>query len=65
MKCICGYKHGWIWINDEHIEVKGEHGEFRQSHLELPLTQGDYYSSYISMKTIYICPQCGTLRVEL
>lgn len=56
MKCpYCEYEYGWCWVNDDYIEVGGEHGEF----YELPV-EFKRYDRYTSQtRTLYACPSCS------
>jgi hypothetical protein len=64
MKCICGYEHQSGYNEDTGNWEYNLIGDkpFIQSELKI-LYQDHYYDQKI--KTIFICPKCGTLKIYL
>lgn len=50
MKCICGYEYIFDYENQK--VVKGE--RFFQ-----------FYLSFPTMEYLYVCPECGTVKMDL
>jgi acetone carboxylase gamma subunit len=60
MKCVCGYEYSDDYDeNGEQILIGDE--EFLISKFELPYNQ---YED-IKIETVFICPKCGTLKVDI
>jgi len=62
MKCVCGYDE-YEYNNDGEIINKKK--EFIRSDMKIPFeTDGNYYRQN-KIETVYICPECGTLKISL
>jgi len=61
MKCACGYEdHQYNELGER---IKGI--EFIQAELKVSFeTDGNYYRQ-VKSETVYICPECGTLKISL
>lgn len=71
MKCQCGYEYVSDWSLEDILEdnpsfVNGKN-EFIPSKNEIQFMfhDGDCYSDGYMNKTIYACPECGTLKIEV
>ena len=60
MKCLCGYEYDFDFIDGEKVIIKGDE-DFLQSKTYVVVET--FYQ--ISTKAIFVCPKCGTLRVDL
>lgn len=70
--CICGYKYkrdDWGRDNNGNIKYYPDAGEEKFIRSELKITinkkQGEWDCDRISIKEVYICPKCGTLKIDL
>jgi hypothetical protein len=52
MKCNCGY--------DDTIGIE----PFIRTELKVTYKSDDPYRDYFCSKTVYICPNCGTLKIN-
>jgi len=56
MECPnCQYRNGWDWIDDEHVETKGEHGEFYTLPIKLERTENMFDTE---TARVFGCPNC-------
>lgn len=68
MKCICGYEYEYDYR--ERQVVKGDKS-FIQLILSNKITVSylsdyrDYYSDGFSETTLYACPKCGTVKIDI
>lgn len=67
MKCACGYEYEESY-DKEHkcmIPIKGDES-FLLSELNITYnyTEGSYYKT-LESRTVYICPECGTLKIDI
>ena len=61
MKCNCGFEEKW---NAEKAVFEGGY-QFIPSELKLSYeTDGNYYRN-MNSAVVYICPKCGTLKINL
>ena len=64
MKCTCGYESVIKYENFEKIVTKGDE-EFMRTKFEISYdSENDYYSD-LKSSPVYICPKCGTLKIDL
>lgn len=71
MKCICGYYHLEDWkIENEDIvfqdELRKNNGteKFKEIYGTFLIKGSDYYETKHEI-SIYACPKCGTLKIEI
>lgn len=67
MKCVCGYEHE-SGIDDNGVWQKNLIGDesFVVSETELKFNLSIRESVYSNVyKKIYVCPKCGTLKIDL
>ena len=64
IKCNCGYEYGSKYNNDGDKILIGDK-EFIYSDLKIPYQKEGDWPRCIEMKTIIICPKCGTLKINL
>ena len=74
MKCLCGYERisEWSeWEFEQAIEqnpdfVNGEEAFIESnSSMNFQMRESDYSSDGSSNCTIYACPKCGTLKIDI
>lgn len=68
MKCACGYECEISWENKyrEFVKVKGDE-EFIETKIQCYINP-DWalgYSSRTEERTVYACPKCGTLKINI
>lgn len=56
MECVCGYNV------DYNIECDKD---FIQSELKVSFEKDGNYHKIITSETVYICPECGTLKINI
>lgn len=77
MKCICGYEHGYVNVDDPEKgltceKIEGEYGGFRSISITTVATDDQceikadreiylYGKAHVDM---YACPKCGTVKIE-
>ena len=61
MKCpYCDYQNGYEWDGDDHVEHKGEHGDFYHASNEVTMVRNE--NSLVKVKDTAIlhgCPSCN------
>ena len=69
MKCVCGYKSGMSWepiegdeSNTELVEIKGDKDDFICTRLNVTYEKRNFN---LTSQDVYICPKCGTLKINL
>lgn len=73
MRCLCGYAHygNDSWGLEQELE---KHPEFvdgdkefisTNSSMNFKMDEGDYYGNGYENKTIFACPECGTLKIDI
>lgn len=78
MKCICGYEHGYVNVDDPENgltceKIEGEYGGFLS--IEVRTTKSDeqcdikadrpVYHYGTTVVYMYACPKCGTVKIDL
>lgn len=62
MKCpYCKYKHGYEWEKDEHVDVKGEKGNFYS--FPIKIERDERWET--DQETVYGCPKCGIIFIDV
>ena len=64
MTCVCGYETiGGYYSDDKDcwIPEDGDHGLFLKSKLDIVILRDDILIDY----DLYICPKCGTLKINI
>lgn len=64
MKCVCGYEYDYNFIDGEKVVITGDK-PFINSGLWAVFEIDDDYYPTVTRETIYICPKCGTLKIEV
>jgi len=74
MKCVCGYEKITDWDTyelksklEEFPDFKNGDEDFKMSNstINFQLREIDYYENGESNETIYACPKCGTLKIDI
>lgn len=78
MKCICGYEHGYVNVDDPEKgltceKIEGEYGGFRsievrttdsEEHCDIRADRPVYHYGMTEVD-MYACPKCGTVKIDL
>lgn len=67
MKCVCGYEEKFIYPDPEHPESKCIDNEpFYRADLTVTFDkqQGQWDCRRFVNKEVFICPACGTLKIN-
>lgn len=65
MKCVCGYERLERWQTDDGVAV-GNKKFINLDFGRYPVMQLDDDYGYASIQpTVYACPKCGTLKIDL
>ena len=69
MKCVCGYECVVIVEDccDFNPQFEVGNREFFKANLTLTINekQGDWDHDRLVFKDVYVCPKCGTLKVDI
>lgn len=67
MKCVCGYEYDYIYENESEEAIVGDNGDepFINSGLYAVFETEYGRISMTKKETVYICPKCGTLKIEV
>lgn len=64
MKCPhCEYQHGGGWVQDEYQRVERYKGDFYK--MPSNAYRNIHYEDRYECKTVYACPSCGKLFIDL
>lgn len=65
MKCICGYEHEEEFDNeDRYYKTINGDDKFKEICGTFLIEDDDYYKLKREV-SIYACPKCGTLKIEI
>ena len=66
MKCLCGYKHDEYNHDTDELESNGVKGFIAIKNIiptiRKDINYGIYHYQHV---TIYACPECGTLKIDV
>jgi hypothetical protein len=67
MKCNCGYEYEEGTRQDGTWGILIGHHEFKKSTLTITYNneQGEWDCDRLVNKIVYICPKCGTLKIDI
>jgi hypothetical protein len=63
MKCVCGYED--FIYNEDESEIIKFNEDFIQSELKVVFEADGNYYRQLKSETVYICPKCGTLKINI
>lgn len=61
---VCGYKHTKE-MNYTQKTIEGDETFIKMENIELNSTDRSYYYPSHNTHTIYACPKCGVLQIEI
>jgi hypothetical protein len=66
MKCVCGYEHETQWNKEQKYNetIVGDES-FKICESQLSFKDDEDYFVPSSMRSIYACPKCGTLKIDI
>lgn len=72
MKCVCGYEYEYEYKENHSgiVVIKGDNPFFQltlSNNIKVVYQSGyrDYYSDGFSETTLYACPKCGTVKIDI
>jgi hypothetical protein len=71
MQCVCGYAHYNDWEINNMIQDETPYEQGYSEFLMMTAVQtfdnknNNYYTSSLDTYTVYACPKCGTLKINV
>jgi len=67
MKCMCGYEEQYKKHDLNDLEFYVANKSFYKTKLSVVINdkQGDWDCDRLSSKDVFICPECGTLKIDM